>query len=107
MTNHISPISLAALHSVVLLGKSLIILLFVTFCVFLMDFPIPPVVPAFREVQGIPIYYPTLTQDMQKVKQISALGIDTFETLYNLGNAFTTASAIGHALWCVNTCLNF
>ena len=83
LTKHISSISTTAPHSVVLLGKSLIILLFVTFCIFLMVFPIPPMVPAFRDSGGIPISYPTLTQDGGKVKQTDqALDIDTFETLY-------------------------
>lgn len=66
------------------------------------------VLATFRDILGINIYYSTLTQKLQKLNiHNRARGIDIFEALYNLGTAVTTVLAIGHALWCVKTCLNF
>lgn len=62
---------------------------------------------ALRDIQEIHICYPTLTQDLQKLTETDTLGIDIYEALYNLGIRATAMLAIGHAFWCVNTCLNF
>lgn len=40
-------------------------------------------------------------------RQTCMLGIDISEALYHLGIRATLVIAIGHAFWCVNTCLNF
>jgi hypothetical protein len=63
---------------------------------------------AFSSILRIHVYHSTLTQKLQnESRHTNALGADILEALYDLGTRATTVLVRGHALWCVNTCLNF